>query len=211
MRLHDADWAPSPRRVRIYLAEKGIAVERRIVDLRGGEMLSDAYRIENPFGAVPVLELDDGELIPESAAICRYFETLHPAPPLFGGDDPLAVARIESWMRRIEQDGYAAAVNVLRNTRSAFTDRPLPGAWPPMLQLPALAERGQMMWAVFVRTLDEQLSRGDWVAGATFSFADITLLTTIDFAAAARLEMPEACADLRRWHAAASTRPSAAA
>ena len=141
MRLHDADWAPSPRRVRIYLAEKGIAVERRIVDLRGGEMLSDAYRIENPFGAVPVLELDDGELIPESAAICRYFETLHPAPPLFGGDDPLAVARIESWMRRIEQDGYAAAVNVLRNTRSAFTDRPLPGAWPPMLQLPALAER----------------------------------------------------------------------
>lgn len=211
MRLHDADWAPSPRRVRIFLAEKGVTVERRSVDLRGGEMLTDAYRAENPFAAVPVLELDDGELIPESAAICRYFEVLHPDPPLFGGSDPVAVARVESWVRRIEHDGYAAAVNVLRNTRPAFADRPLSGVWPPMLQPPALAERGQMMWAVFVRTVNAQLSRTTWMAGDAFSFADITLLTTVDFAAAARLEVPDSCSHLRRWHAEASARPSASA
>ena len=211
MRLHDADWAPSPRRVRIYLAEKGISVERRAVDLRGGEMMGEAYRVENPFAAVPVLELDDGELIPESAAICRYFETLHPEPPLFGGGDARAVARIESWTRRIEHDGYAAAVNVLRNARPAFVDRPLPGAWPPMAQIPALAERGRLMWEVFVQTLDRQLGATEWVAGDGFSFADITLLVTVDFAAAARLAVPEGCGALARWHRAASARPSAAA
>ena len=211
MRLHDAEWAPSPRRVRIYLAEKGITVERRPVDLRAGEQMSASYLDENPFAVVPVLELDDGELIPESAAICRYFEMLHPERPLFGGADALAVARIESWTRRIEHDGYAAAVNVLRNARPAFVDRPLPGAWPPMTQIPALAERGQMMWDVFARTVDEQLGRVAWVTGDTFTFADITLLVTVDFAAAARLPVPESCANLRRWHAAASARPSASA
>lgn len=211
MRLHDADWAPSPRRVRIYLAEKGITVDRRPVDLRAGELMSEGYRSENPFAAVPVLELDDGELIPESAAICRYFETLHSDPPLFGGGDPLAVARIESWTRRIEHDGYAAAVNVLRNARLAFVDRPLPGAWPPMAQIPALAERGQMMWDVFAQALNEQLGRSEWVTGDAFTFADITLLVTVDFAGAARLAVPESCANLRRWHAAATARPSASA
>lgn len=210
MRLHDADWAPSPRRVRIFLAEKGIAVERRTVDLRAGELLSEAYRAENPFVAVPVLELDDGELIPESAAICRYFEGLHPEPALFGRD-PLEVARIESWTRRIEHDGYAAAVNVLRNGRPAFVDRPLPGAWPPMAQIPELAERGRMMWEVFARTLDRQLGAGEWVTGDSFTFADITLLVTADFGAAARLAIPDGAAHLRRWHAAASARPSAGA
>lgn len=211
MRLHDADWAPSPRRVRIYLAEKGITVARRPVDLRASEHLSEVYRQENLFATVPVLELDDGELIPESAAICRYFEALHPHPPLFGGGDPLAVARIESWTRRIEHDGYAAAVNVLRNDRSAFVDRPLPGAWPPMAQIPALAERGRMMWQVFASALDAQLDGREWVTGDTFTFADITALVTVDFAAAARLDVPEPCAQLRRWHQAASARSSAAA
>lgn len=211
MRLHDADWAPNPRRVRIYLAEKGLEVPRRPVDLRAGEHLGEAYRAENPFASLPVLELDDGELIPESAAICRYFEVLHPEPPLFGGGDARAVARIESWTRRIEHDGYAAVVNVLRNSRPAFADRPLPGAWPPMVQLPALAERGEMMWEVFVRTVDAQLGEMTWIAGEAYSFADITLLTTVDFAGAARLAVPEACANLRRWHTAASARRSAKA
>ena len=211
MKLHDADWAPSPRRVRIYLAEKGIEVPRRVVDLRTGEHLSDVYRAENPFASLPVLELDDGELIPESAAICRYFEALHPDPPLFGGSDARMVARIESWTRRIEHEGYAAAVNVLRNTRPAFTDRPLPGVWPPMEQLPALAERGQMMWEVFVRSADRQLESADWIAGGAYSFADITLLATVDFAGAARLTVPDACTALRRWHMRATARPSSSA
>ncbi len=95
MKLYDAEWAPSPRRVRIYLAEKGIEVSRERIDLRGGEHLHDAYLDVNPRGAVPALELDDGEVICESSAICRYFEALQPEPPLFGVT-PIEIGRIES-------------------------------------------------------------------------------------------------------------------
>src|SRR5579875_1986416 len=145
MKLYDAAWAPSPRRVRIYLAEKGIEVERVIIDLRRDEQLSDAYLAINPRGAVPALELDDGEVITESAAICRYFEALHPAPPLFGAS-PIEIARIESWTRRVESDGYIAAVYAFRNSIPQLKDRGVAGKWPPIPQIPDLATRGAVMW-----------------------------------------------------------------
>jgi len=210
MKLYDAAWAPSPRRVRMFLAEKGIDVPREPVDLRRDEQRGAAYLAVNPRGAVPALVLDDGEVLCESAAICRYFEALHPDPPLFG-DHPLAIGRIESWTRRIEGDGYAAAVYALRNGNPAFAGRAEPGNWPPIAQLPELAARGAVMWAGFVEAMDAQLAGSKWVAGDAFSFADITALVTIDFARTARLAVPERCAALLAWHQAASARPSAAA
>ncbi|HEY0622978.1 glutathione S-transferase family protein [Sphingomonas sp.] len=210
MKLYDAPWAPSPRRVRIFLAEKGIDVPCEAIDLRGGEHLGDAYLRINPRGAVPALELDDGEVLCESAAICRYFEALHPEPPLFG-TTPIEIGRIESWTRRIEADGYAAAVYVLRNTVPAFKDRAIPGAGLTVAQIPELAARGAVMWEGFAQALDARLADREWIAGDGYSFADITALVTIDFARAAKLVVPERLAQLRRWHAAAAARPSAGA
>lgn len=210
MKLYDAPWAPSPRRVRIFLAEKGIDVPREAIDLRSGEHLGDAYLRINPRGAVPALELDDGEILCESAAICRYFEALHRQPPLFGGT-PIEIGRIESWTRRIEGDGYAAAVYVLRNTVPAFKDRAIPDAGLSVAQIPELAARGTLMWEGFTEALDRRLADREWIAGGDYSFADITALVTIDFARAAKLVVPERLVDLGRWHAAASARPSARA
>ncbi|TPG43401.1 glutathione S-transferase [Sphingomonas koreensis] len=209
MKLYDSAWAPSPRRVRIYLAEKKIEVERVDVDLRRDEQLGDTYLAVNPRGAVPALELDDGEVITESAAICRYFEALHPAPPLFG-DNALGIARTESWTRRIESDGYAAAVYAFRNTVPGLKDRAAPGKWPPIAQIPELATRGAVMWKAFVEGLDARLGASEWIAGDTYSFADITALVTVDFAARAKLDI-DSCTHIGRWHKAASARPSASA
>ncbi len=210
MKLYDAEWAPSPRRVRVYLAEKGIEIERVMVDLRSDEQRGDAYLAINARGAVPALELDDGEVICESAAICRYFEALQPDPPLFG-TSPIEIARIESWTRRIENDGYTAAVYAFRNSRDAFKDRAAPGKWPPIPQIPELATRGAIMWNAFVEGLDARLGEAEWIAGGGYSFADITALVTIDFARATRFAVPDGCGNIARWHAAATTRPSAAA
>ena len=210
MKLYDADWAPSPRRVRMFLAEKGVEVERVRVDLRADEQLGAAYLSRNPRGLVPALEFDDGELITESAAICRYFEAMDPEPPLFGAT-PLDIARVESWTRRVESDGYAACVYALRNTRANFADRAAAGNWPAMPQIPELAQRARIMWGAFVESAEAQLSGREWLATDAYSFADITLLVTLDFARAAKLEVAERFSGLTAWHARASARPSAVA
>ena len=210
MKLYDAAFAPSPRRVRIFLAEKGITVERIEVDLRADEQRTDPYLRINPRGAVPALELDSGEVICESAAICRYFEALQPEPALFGAT-PLDTGRVESWTRRIESDGYAACVYVFRNARPAFDDRGEPGKWPTIPRIPELAARGVIMWEAFTAALEKRLEGRDWIATDAYSFADISALVTIDFARSARLALPDDAANIRRWHEVASARPSAAA
>ena len=210
MKLYEAAWAPSPRRVRIFLAEKGIEVERVNVDLKRDEQLADPYLAINPRGAVPALELESGEVICESAAICRCFEALHPEPALFGRS-PEEIARIESWTRRIENDGYAAAVYAFRNERPAFAGRGAAGKWPQIDQVPELAARGLVMWDAFVEALEGRLADREWIAGDAYSFADVTGLITVDFARAAKLSLPDVAPNLGRWHAAASARPSAAA
>ncbi len=208
MKLYDAPWAPSPRRVRIFLAEKDIEVPREVIDLRSGEHLADDYLRINPRGAVPALKFDDGEVLCESAAICRYFEALYPQRPLFG-ETPLEIGRIESWTRRIEGDGYAAVVYVLRNSAPVFKDRAIPDAGLSVAQIPELAARGAVMWESFTEALDARLADREWIAGGGYSFADVTALVTVDFARASRLAVPEHHANLRRWHQAASARPSA--
>lgn len=211
MKLYDAAWAPSPRRVRIFLAEKTLELDRVDVDLRRDAQLQAPYLAINPRGTVPALQLDDGTVIDESVAICRYLEALHPTPPLFGRS-PLQIAQVEGWTRRIESDGYMAVVYVFRNSASAFEGRGVTGYWPPMPQLPELAARGRIMWEAFIRALDAQLARSPWVIGDSYSFADITALITVDFAASAvKLVVPGDCPHVERWRAAATARPSAAA
>ncbi|MFM9827829.1 MAG: glutathione S-transferase family protein [Sphingomonas sp.] len=210
MKLYDNEWAPSPRRVRIFLAEKGIEVERVPIDLRQNEHFQDAYLAINPRGMVPALELDDGRVICESAAICRYFEALTPEPSLFG-QTPLDIATVESWTRRIENDGYAAAVYVFRNATPRMDGRGASGKWPPIPVIPELAHRGAIMWSAFVQALDHRLAEHEWIATDRYSFADITALITIDFAERAKLLVPDSHKGIARWRAAANARPSAGA
>lgn len=204
MKLYLNDWAPSPRRVVLYLAEKGISVDRQTIDLGTNEHLSPEFLGINPRGTLPALILDDGTCLTESVAICRYFEALYPAPALFGAM-PHEVALVEEWIRRVEQEGYAACSYALRNSASMFHDRALPNAVLPIPQIPALVERGQIMWSGFLGTLEKRLAQNTWLAGDHFSFADIVALTTVDFARVARLPAPEGPATVA-WRAAITAR-----
>jgi glutathione S-transferase len=194
----------------MYLAEKGLDVERRIVDLAGGENLRQPFLSLNPRGTVPVLELADGESIADSVAICRYLEALHPDPPLFGRS-PQEIGRIEAWTRKAEAEGYAGVVYAFRNRNKHMADRALSGHWPAVPQLPELVMRGQNMWGWFVETLDRHLDGRKWIASDNYSFADLTALMTVDFAKATRLSDGSFPPALAAWYARASSRPSAQA
>ena len=206
MKFYDCTTAPSPRRVRIFLAEKGISVPTVQVDLRNGEQFSPAFRAINPDCTVPVLELDNGTRIADIVAICRYFEELHPTPPLMGRTAE-EKAVIEAWQRRIERDGFYAAMEVFRNSTPGLKARALPGS-ESYDQIPALAERGRARIQHFFFWLDAQLEENEFVCGPQFTIADITGLVTADFCSWAKLKPPEHLIHLRRWHTAASARPS---
>lgn len=209
MKLYDFSLAPSPRRVRMYLAEKGVDIPTVEINTREREQFSDAYTRVNPYnGVLPTLELDDGTCIGESNAICRYIEETHPEPPLMGRD-PLEKATIEMWNRRIELDGYLSTADAVRNAAPMFADRGLPGVPGGVPQIPALIERGKQAMARFYGKLDKQLSSNQFVAGEKFSIADITLYVTAEFAKLAKIEIPADCPNLARWHAEVAKRPSA--
>jgi len=211
MKLFDAAWAPSPRRVRIFLAEKGVEVERVLVDISKGEHLEAPYLAINPQRQIPALLLDDGRLIDDSYGICRYFEALHPNPALFGAS-AVEIGLVESWLRRIEHDGFQAVAMAFRNKVSVFKDRAVSGEWPPIPQIPELVERGRVMWTHFADVLDRQLTERQYLVEDRFTMADIAALVTIDFGIATRLPDPrEGRPALARWHADASARPSASA
>ncbi|MBW2447037.1 MAG: glutathione S-transferase family protein [Deltaproteobacteria bacterium] len=186
--------APSPRRVRIFLAEKGLAVPYERLALHE-ENRTDAFRKKNPYRTLPVLELDDGTCIAESMAICRYFEALHPEPHLFGST-PLEQAEIEMWTRRIELSVYlpidfAGATNFLSEASAA---RFREGA-------------GRSL-----RFYDRQLSEREFMAGVGYSVADVFALSAIDFGLRhVGFALDPAWKNLHRWHTTVSARPSAAA
>ena len=209
MKLYDCATAPSPRRVRIFLAEKGISVPTVQVDLRNNEQLSPAFRAINPDCTVPVLVLDDGTAINDAVAICVYFEETNPAPPLFGSTPAERAATIAA-NRAIERDGFYAVMEAFRNATPGLRGRALPGPYD-YEQIPALAERGRARIGHFYRAMDARLAAQEFVAGARYSIADISCLVMVDFAAWVKLKIPEDCAQLRRWHAAVSARPSARA
>lgn len=210
MKLYDFPHSPSPRRVRMFMAEKGIEIEIVTVNIREGEQFDETFRMLSPNCTVPVLELDDGTAICDSLAIWRYLEEIKPEPPLLGAD-PVSKAMVELWLRRIDLEGYQAVVEVLRNEAERFRDHAVPGP-VPFEQIPALAERGRRRIALFFDVLDERLQRSPFVAGPEFSAADIHALVTVDFARNAVQEEPAPpLAALKAWHEKVSARPSAKA
>jgi glutathione S-transferase len=209
MRLYDCAGAPSPRRVRIFLAEKGITVPTVQVDLRNGEQFSDGFRAINPDCTVPVLTLDDGTAISDAIAICVYFEAVRPLPPLLGGD-PQAKAMVTAAQRRAEREGFQAVVDAFRNFSPGLQGHALAGP-DGYAQIPALAERGRARVARFFATLEAALADKPFVCGSEYSIADITTLVTVDFAKWIKLAIPDRSIHLRRWYDAVTARPSAKA
>src|SRR5579885_588220 len=206
MKLYDYGPAPSPRRVRVFLAEKGIAVPTVQVDLRAGEQFGAAFRAINPDCTVPVLELDNGRRITDAIGICRYFEVVQPEPRLMGTSAE-EQAEVESWQRWAERDGFYAVMEAFRNWARGLKDHAIPGpdAYP---QIPALAERGRARVERFFARLDARLAESEFLAGPRYSIADITALVSIGFAAWIKLAPPETLGHLARWSAAVNARPS---
>jgi glutathione S-transferase len=210
MKLYDMVKAPNPRRVRIFLAEKGIEIPREEIDVQAGANLEPAYLAINPRGVVPALLLDDGTLLDESIAICRYFEALHPAPDLFGRT-ALEQAEVERWQRRMEFEGLFSIAAVFRNSAPDYADRGVPGAGPATPQIAELAERGMVQARNWLAHLEQRLTGRDWLATDRFSVADITAFVCLDFAKWIGLRAGEAHPNIRAYHARIKARPSSAA
>ncbi|MDE2145697.1 MAG: glutathione S-transferase [Burkholderiales bacterium] len=206
--LYDCATAPSPRRARILLAEKGVAHATVAVDLRAGDQLGEAYRAINPQCTVPALRLDDGQVLGDNAAIAAWLEAQFPDPPLLG-TTPLAKAEIASWNWRAEFEGLLAVAEALRNSAPALKERALTGpvGYP---QIPELAARGLARVQQFFELLNARLAGRETLAADGFSIADITAVVAVDFARAVRLKPGEAHPHLLRWRAAMAQRPSMA-
>ena len=209
MKLFDFERAPNPRRVRIFLAEKGIEIPIVHVNLYQLEQLTAEFRAINPGGTVPVLETDEGAYLTEAIAICSYLESLHPEPTLFGASD-LHRARVLMWDNICENEGLSAVAEVLRNWSPGFRDRALPGPVDHE-QIPALVERGRKRCGMFFDRIERQLAHHANLAYERYSMADITLLVTVDFARWVDIDATIGRPRLRQWYVEASVRPSAKA
>jgi glutathione S-transferase len=204
--LYDCSTAPSPRRARILLAEKGVAHDTVQVDLRKGEQFGEAYRAINGQCTVPALRTEEGPVLTDNAAIAAYLEARFPQPALLGGT-PLERAEIASWNWRIEFEGLMAIAEALRNSVPAMANRALPGP-VEYAQIPELAQRGLARLQQFMDTLDRRLAGREFVATERFSIADITAAVAVDFARVVRIKPGEQHADLQRWHEAMARRPA---
>ena len=209
MKLYDCQMAPNPRRVRVFLAEKGVDIPKTEVSIIEGENLKPEYLAVNPRGLLPTLELDDGSRIDETIAICRYIEETQPEPNLMGRD-ALEKAQIESWQRHMEFDGLNPTGEMFRNSFDPFKNRGLPGL-ENVQAIPELAARGKAGVERFYERLEHRLSQSAYVAGERYTIADITALCVVDFASFAKMGIPEANTNTKRWHADVSSRPSAKA
>lgn len=206
LRLYDFEGAPNPRRVRVFAAEKGIELERVMVDLAGGEHKSPEFVQKNPSGKIPVLELEDGTCIGESIAICRYLEGIQPEPNLFGAT-PIEAATIEMHHRHVE-------LELLSQVGISWVNGPVVAKLLAgrVEQIPAAKERSDAAVNAFYQRMDGQLSTSPYIAGERFTVADITALITVDFAGGmVGLRPAEDLRHLWSWHENVSARPSASA
>ena len=207
MKFFDCKTAPSPRRVRIFIAEKGITVETVDVDLRSKEQLNPDFRSINPHCTVPVLELDDGTPLTTTAGIWRYLEAAYPNPVLMG-ETPKQRGIISDLQWHIEMNGFMAMAEFLRNSAPAMKGRALTGPHD-YEQIPELADRGKLRVQRFLEEIDQIISTKSYVAGDQFSIADIDLLVFIEFAAWRKLGLPEGAANAHRWYEDVCARPRA--
>ncbi|HEY2883860.1 MAG TPA: glutathione S-transferase family protein [Rhizomicrobium sp.] len=205
MKLYTENYpAPNPRKVHIYLAEKGLTVDRVHTKMQERQHKAPEFMKKNSLGQVPVLETEDGKFISESIAICRYFETFHPAPPMFGRD-PFDAAMVEMWIRRAEFRLWNPMGQVWINAdpRTAIVN---PN------QFKDYGEHSKKVLANAMKWIDRELGDGrEFLAGAHYTMADIVLLCGIDFAKFIHQDMPDDAPNLRAWHARVSARPSARA
>jgi glutathione S-transferase len=202
VKFYDSTLAPNPRRVRIFLAEKGVTVPTVQVDIAKAENRQAPYLAKNPLGGVPILELDDGTVVAETVAICRYFEETHPDPPLFG-TDAKDRALVEMWQRRMELEVALPIMQVFRNTHAFFKGR--------IPQVPEYGEVCRHSAEARMKWLDGELASRKFVAGDRFSIADITLLVGIDFGRVSNIRIAPELVHLQRWYGEVSSRPSAKA
>jgi glutathione S-transferase len=202
MKIYDSSRAPNPRRVRVFLAEKGLKVPYEEVDIGNAVNRSPEFRKKNPLGGLPVLELDDGTCIAESVAICRYFEELHPEPPLFG-TGAKERAEVEMWNRRAELGLFNQVTDSFRHRHEFFKGR--------ITQVPDWAEIQRQNAEKTLDWLDQVLADRRFIAGNKFSIADITALCAVDFGAVSKIKIRPEQKNLGRWHAEVSARPSAKA
>lgn len=203
MKIYDYGIAPNPRRVRIFLHEKGIEAPYEQIDIRKREGRTEAFLVKNPLGGIPVLELDDGTCISESVSICRYFEALHPKPDLFGST-PVEIAEIDMWVRRIELYlmNPAGLVWIHGNDLTAHL----------LKQNPETAEFGRVRTHYFYDILDKALEGKDFIAGDRFSVAECVALPTLDFACGlVGVPYKEEHTNIKSWHDRMSARSSAKA
>lgn len=206
MILYDYGRAPSPRRARILLSEKGIAHETVIIDLAAAEQMTPSYRAINPHCTVPTLALDDGSFLTDNAAIIAYAEAAFPDPPLLG-ITPHEKAEIASWNARVEMEGFMAIAEALRNSNPAMADRALPGP-VNYAQIPELAARGLQRLNQFFVTLNTRLTGRHYIATDRFSLADITAVVAVDFARVMRVTPDERHPHILAWRARMAERPS---
>ena len=203
MKLYNSNFAPNPRRVRVFLAEKGVSIPRVEVDLAKSEHKTPEYSAVNPFQVIPALELDDGQVIGESIAICRYIEELHPEPNLFGAT-PLERAMVEMWQRRVEWHLLLPIAQAFRHSHPHMSEMEDP-------QIPDWAAANRTRALRNMMIFDGVLRDRPFVAGERFTVADITGLVALDFAKPARIAIPPELTRLIRWRDALKARPSAAA
>jgi len=204
--LYDCATAPSPRRARILLAEKGIAHETVNIDLGKREQLGEAFRAINPRCTVPALRLEDGQILTDNAGIAAYLEARFPEPPMMG-TTPMEKAEIASWNSRIELECFMAIAEALRNSSPAMVNRALPGP-VDYAQIPELAQRGVARVQSFFDVLEAHLEGRESIAGSGFSIADISAVIAVDFARVVRVKPGEQHPNLLRWRAAMALRPS---
>ena len=207
MKFYDCQPAPSPRRARIFIAEKGLNIETVEIDLGKREQLGDDFRRINPRCTVPVLELDDGTFLTENVGIAAYLEAVAPEPPLLG-ETAEEKALVANWNARIELEGLWPIADALRNRSKGMVGRAITGP-TDYEQIPALAERGQARGVEFFEMLNERLGESEYVAGSTFSMADISAFVVADFAGWVKLGATDAHTNTKRWYEGVNKRPSA--
>lgn len=207
MKLYDLAGPPSPRRIRVFIAEKVIDIETVPINIREGEHLKPEFMAINNRCTIPALEMDDGTVLTEGDAILRYLDEKFPEKPLFGST-PEERGVVNNWLHIIDVDGFLAVAEAMRNSVPRFAGRAITGP-RNVEQVAALGERGIARIGYFFEDLNTQLEGRTFIAGENFTVADISALIVVDFAAMAKQEIPSECANVARWHAIVSARPSA--